>query len=107
MRHAPGSPASITDAKVEEVITRTMAAASGRPQSKRHRAGLAGLYLNPPEETRAVESCGDEKSHVQALNRSQPVLPMRPGQAERRTHDNYRGLFAWCATRRVDSSADS
>lgn len=54
--------------------------------------------MNPPEETRAVELCVDEKSHVQALDRSQPVLLMRPGQDERRTHDYYRdgtrSLFA-------------
>src|SRR5688572_380677 len=59
---------------------------------------VVGLYLNPPEETRAVVLCVDEKSQVQALDRSQPVLPMRPGQAERRTHDYYRhgttSLFA-------------
>ena len=57
-----------------------------------------GLYLNPPEQTRAVVLCVDEKSQVQALDRSQPVLPMSPGQAERRTHDDYRhgttSLFA-------------
>jgi len=59
---------------------------------------IVGLYLNPPEQTRAVVLCVDEKSQVQALDRSQPVLPMRPGQAERRTHDYYRhgttSLFA-------------
>jgi len=59
---------------------------------------IVGLYLNPPEETRAVVMCVDEKSQVQALDRSQPVLPMRPGQAERHTHDYYRhgttSLFA-------------
>ena len=59
---------------------------------------IVGLYLNPPERTRAVVMCVDEKSQVQALDRSQPVLPMRPGQAERRTHDYYRNgttsLFA-------------
>ena len=59
---------------------------------------IVGLYLNPPEETRAIVLCVDEKSQVQALDRSQPVLPMRPGQAERRTHDYYRhgttSLFA-------------
>src|SRR6187399_1203025 len=47
---------------------------------------IVGLYLNPPERTRAVVTCVDEKSQVQALDRSQPVLPMRPGQAERRTY---------------------
>lgn len=59
---------------------------------------IVGLCLNPPEQTRAVVLCVDEKSQVQALDRSQPVLPMRPGQAERRTHDYYRhgttSLFA-------------
>lgn len=59
---------------------------------------IVGLYLNPPENTRAVVLCVDEKSQVQALDRSQPVLPMRPGQAERHTHDYYRhgttSLFA-------------
>ncbi len=59
---------------------------------------IVGLYLNPPEQTRAVVLWVDEKSQVQALERSQPVLPMRPGQAERRTHDYYRhgttSLFA-------------
>ncbi len=59
---------------------------------------IVGLYMNPPESTRAVVMCVDEKSQVQALDRSQPVLPMRPGQAERRTHDYYRhgttSLFA-------------
>jgi len=59
---------------------------------------IVGLYLNPPERTRAIVLCVDEKSQVQALDRSQPVLPMRPGQAERYTHDYYRhgttSLFA-------------
>jgi transposase len=59
---------------------------------------IVGLYLNPPENTRAVVLCVDEKSQVQALDRSQPVLPMRPGQAQRQTHDYYRhgttSLFA-------------
>lgn len=59
---------------------------------------IIGLYLNPPERTRAVVMCVDEKSQVQALDRSQPVLPMRPGQIERSTHDYYRhgttSLFA-------------
>ena len=57
---------------------------------------IVGLYLNPPE--RALVLCADEKSQIQALDRTQPVLPMRPGQAERRTHDYKRhgttSLFA-------------
>ena len=47
-----------------------------------------GLYLNPPE--RAVVLCVDEKSQIQALDRTQPILPLRPGLAERRTHDYVR-----------------
>lgn len=57
---------------------------------------VVGLYLNPPE--RAAVVCLDEKSQVQALDRTQPLLPMRPGMAERRTHDYLRhgttSLFA-------------
>jgi transposase len=57
---------------------------------------IVGLYLNPPEQ--AVVLCADEKSQIQALDRTQPLLPMRPGQPERRTHDYRRhgttSLFA-------------
>jgi transposase len=57
---------------------------------------VVGLYHHPPE--RAVVLCTDEKSQVQALDRSQPVLPMMPGMPERRTHDYVRNgitsLFA-------------
>jgi len=57
---------------------------------------IVGLYLNPPE--RSVVLCVDEKSQMQALDRSQPLLPMSPGQVERRTHDYVRhgtsSLFA-------------
>ncbi len=57
---------------------------------------VVGLYLDPPE--RALVLCVDEKSGIQALNRSAPVLPMMPGMPERRTHDYARSgtttLFA-------------
>jgi transposase len=46
------------------------------------------LYLNPPDH--ALVLCVDEKSQIQALERTAPVLPMRPGQAERRGHDYLR-----------------
>jgi transposase len=46
---------------------------------------IVGLYLSPPE--KALVVCVDEKSQIQALDRTQPLLPMRPGQIERRTHD--------------------
>jgi transposase len=57
---------------------------------------VVGLYLNPPD--KAVVCCVDEKTGIQALDRTQPILPMRPGQVERRTHDYRRNgitdLFA-------------
>src|SRR5262249_16362424 len=49
---------------------------------------IVGLYLDPPD--KALVLCADEKSQIQALDRTQPVLPMRPGQIERRTHDYTR-----------------
>jgi transposase len=134
----PGVPRTISDAQVEEVVTRTlestppnathwstrsMAKAAGISQTTVvriwHAFGLqphrqetfklstdpqfvakvrdvVGLYLNPPE--RALVLCVDEKSQVQALDRSQPMLPMAPGSPERRTHDYFRhgttSLFA-------------
>src|SRR5205807_5715330 len=57
---------------------------------------IAGLYMNPPD--KAIVLCVDEKSQVQALDRTQPILPMRPGLPERRTSDYERhgttSLFA-------------
>ena len=57
---------------------------------------IAGLYMNPPDH--ALVLCVDEKSQIQALDRTQPLLPMRPGQLERGTHDYKRhgttSLFA-------------
>lgn len=49
---------------------------------------IVGLYMSPPDN--AVVMCVDEKSQIQALNRTQPMLPLRPGQVERRTHDYER-----------------
>ena len=49
---------------------------------------VVGLYLNPPE--KAVVVCVDEKSQVQALDRTAPILPLRPGLPEKRTHDYVR-----------------
>ncbi len=57
---------------------------------------IVGLYLNPPD--KALVLCVDEKPETQALDRTMPLLPMRPGQIERRTHDYVRhgttSLFA-------------
>ncbi len=135
-----GQPRKINDARVEEVVTKTletrpdnathwstrsMAKAVGLNQNaivriwkafglKPHLQenfklstdpffvekvrDIVGLYLNPLEQTRAVVLCVDEKSQIQALDRTQPILPMAPGRPERRTHDYYRhgttSLFA-------------
>src|ERR1700693_1966815 len=57
---------------------------------------IVGLYLNPPD--RALVLCVDEKSQIQALDRTAPILPLRPGLSERQTHDYKRNgtttLFA-------------
>ncbi len=133
-----GAPRSISDERVEEVITttlesmpkdathwssRALAQRLGMSQSsigriwrafglQPHRSkafslsqdpqliekvrDIVGLYMEPP--VNAVVLCVDEKSQIQALQRSQPLLPMRPGQVERRTHDYVRhgttSLFA-------------
>jgi transposase len=69
---------------------------SADPQFIEKVRDVVGLYLDPPE--RALVLCVDEKSQIQALDRSQPVLPMMPGMPERRTHDYVRNgtssLFA-------------
>jgi transposase len=62
---------------------------------------IVGLYLDPPD--KALVLCVDEKSQIQALDRTQPLLPLRPGQVERRTHDYVRhgttSLFAALAVK--------
>jgi len=134
----PGQPRTISDAKVEDIITRTleskpahatqwstrsMAAVSGVPRTSIARIwrafglkphltetfklstdpwftekvrDITGLYLNPPD--RAIVLSVDEKSQVQALDRTQPLLPLAPHQAEQHTHDYIRhgttSLFA-------------
>lgn len=134
----PGGPRRISDAKIEQVLvrtletkppdathwsTRSLAKRTGLSQStisriwrafglQPHRSetfklshdplfieklrDIVGLYLRPPR--RALVLCVDEKSQIQALDRTQPLLPMRLGQAERRSHDYVRhgttSLFA-------------
>ncbi len=69
---------------------------SNDPQLIEKVRDIVGLYLHPPR--RALVLCADEKSQIQALDRTQPLLPMRPGTPERRTHDYRRhgttSLFA-------------
>lgn len=134
----PGRPRTITDERVEKVITktleerpqqathwstRTMAESLGMSQSSISRIWRAfglqpqreetfklssdpqfieklrdvvGIYLNPPEA--AVVFCVDEKSQVQAIDRTQPAFPILPGTPARRSHDYVRhgttSLFA-------------
>jgi len=69
---------------------------SSDPRFEEKVRDVVGLYLNPPE--RALVLCVDEKSQIQALDRTQPLLPLQPGQVERGTHDYKRNgttsLFA-------------
>lgn len=134
----PGAPRSVSDAMVEQVVTKTL---ESTPRGQTHWSrrtmaqdvglsadtigriwkafglrphlsetfklspdplfiekvrDIVGLYISPPEH--AIVLCIDEKSQIQALDRTQPLLPLRPGQAERRTHDYVRhgtlSLFA-------------
>jgi transposase len=69
---------------------------SNDPRFEEKLVDVVGLYLNPPEQ--AVVLCMDEKSQIQALDRTQPSLPMKPGRAGTMTHDYKRNgtttLFA-------------
>jgi transposase len=58
------------------------------PQLEAKVIDVVGLYLHPPEN--AVVLCLDEKSQIQALDRTAPILPLQPGLAERRSHDYVR-----------------
>jgi transposase len=61
---------------------------SSDPQFARKVRDIVGLYLNPPD--KAIVLSVDEKSQIQALDRTQPILPLRPGLPERQTHDYER-----------------
>lgn len=65
---------------------------SNDPQLEAKVSDVIGLYLHPPEH--ALVLCVDEKSQIQVVDRTQPLLPMRPHQLERRTHDYVR----YCTT---------
>ena len=58
------------------------------PDFDRKLEDVVGLYLDPPENS--IVFCVDEKSQIQALERSQPILPLFPGIPERQTHDYFR-----------------
>ena len=76
--------------------SRSRASISADPYFVDKVSDIVGLYVDPPQH--AMVLCVDEKSQVQALDRTQPLLPLRPGQVERRTHDYKRNgstsLFA-------------
>jgi len=61
---------------------------SNDPDFEKKLEDVVGLYLNPPENS--IVFCVDEKSQIQALERSQPILPLLPGVPERQSHDYYR-----------------
>ena len=61
---------------------------SSDPQFEEKVRDVVGLYLNPPD--RALVLCVDEKSQIQALDRTAPIFPLRPGLPERQTHDYQR-----------------
>ena len=79
------------------------------PQLEAKIRDVVGLYLSPPDN--AVVVCVDEKSQIQALDRTAPMLPLRPGLAERRTHDYKRNgtttLFAALEVATGKISADA
>jgi hypothetical protein len=106
-----GAPRSIDDKKVEEVITKTLETTprgsnpleqpsglkphrvdsfklSADPMFVEKVRDIVGLYLNPPD--KAIVLCVDEKSQTQALEHSQPILPLRPGLPEHQSHDDVR-----------------
>src|SRR6266403_869022 len=96
-----GTPRTIEDARIEAVIVRTLETkpADATHWSSRGMARASGLSVSTVQRIwRAIGLCVDEKSQIQALDRSQPMLPMRPGQAARRSHDYKRhgttSLFA-------------
>ena len=72
------------------------------PRAEEKIRDVVGLYLNPP--TNAVVLCVDEKTQIQALDRTQPLLPMRPGLPARQTHDYRRhGLTSLYAALEIAS----
>src|SRR5918998_139499 len=79
---------------------------SGDPRFEEKLIDVVGLYLNPPKQ--AVVLCMDEKSQIQALDRTQPSLPLKPGRAATMTHDYQRNAHhhpvrrAGCAHRHGD-----
>ena len=80
--------ADLEGVRAQAAPGRDLQAVSNDPQFVDKVRDVVGLYLDPPEQ--ALVLCVDEKSQIQALDRSAPVLPMMPGMPERRTHDYVR-----------------
>lgn len=76
---------------------------SNDPRFEEKLVEVVGLYLNPPE--RAVVFSFDEKTQVQALDRTQPSLPMRRGRAQTMTHDHKRTAPPICSPRSISRAA--
>ena len=76
--------------------------ASNDPDFEKKAADIIGLYLNPP--AHAAVFCVDEKTHIQALDRKDPVLPLSPGRAERHGFEYFRHgtLVALCGLQHQD-----
>jgi hypothetical protein len=93
--HACRLPPDIQDDRTPSLATPRRASAScerfklsNDPQFEAKVRDIVGLYLDPPD--RALVLCVDEKSQIQALDRTAPILPLRPGLPERQTHDYKR-----------------
>src|ERR1019366_729973 len=78
---------------------------SNDPKFEEKVRDVVGLYLDPPE--RALVLCVDEKSQIQALDRTAPILPLRPGLPERQTHDYKRQGPPRCLPPSTSSTARS
>ncbi len=70
---------------------------SNDPRLEEKLVDVVGLYVNPPE--KAVVLCMDEKSQIEALDRTQPSLPIKPGRAGTMTHDYKRNGTTTCSPR--------
>ena len=91
----PRSAASGAPSRCSRIAPRPSSSRRIRSSSRRCATSWACIWIRP---SKALVLCVDEKSQIQALDRTQPLLPMRPGQVERRTHDYVRhgttSLFA-------------
>jgi hypothetical protein len=83
--HEPGRQSDLAGVRAQAAPDRVVQV-SPDPQSIDKVRDIVGLYLNPPDA--AVVLCVDEKSQIQALDRTAPILPLMPGVPQRRTHDS-------------------